>query len=79
MRPIQFHADSLVTLLRRERIATIDQLKATLGTSVDMTVFRKLREVPYHPSYSHRGRYYALNDVAHCGGQGRAPNPEQLH
>ena len=64
MRPVQFHADSLVTLLRRERIATIEQLKATLGTSVDMTVFRKLREISYHTSYSHRGRYYTLDDVA---------------
>jgi len=70
MRPIQFHADRLVTLLRRERIATIEQLKATLGTSVDMTVFRKLREIPYHTSYSHRGRYYALDDVAHFDQRG---------
>ncbi len=46
MRPVQFHADRLVTLLRRERIATIEQLKAALGTAVDMTVFRKLREIP---------------------------------
>ncbi len=44
MRPLQFHADSLVVLLRKKRIATIEQLKAALGTSVDMTVFRKLRE-----------------------------------
>lgn len=64
MRPIRFQADSLVTLLRRERIATMDQLKATLGTSVDMTVFRKLRTIPYRTSYSHRGRYYTLDEVA---------------
>lgn len=64
MRPVQFHADRLVTLLRRERIATIEQLKAALGTAVDMTVFRKLREIPYHTSYSHRGRYYALDERA---------------
>jgi len=63
MRPIQFHADSLVALLRRQRIATIEQLKAALGSPVDMTVFRKLREIPYHTSYSHRGRYYALDQV----------------
>lgn len=63
MRPVRFHADSVVALLRRERIATIEQLKAALGTSVDMTVFRKLREIPYHTSYSHRGRYYALDEV----------------
>lgn len=64
MRPIRFQADSIVTLLRRERIATMDQLKAALGTSVDMTVFRKLRTIPYRTSYSHRGRYYALDEVA---------------
>jgi hypothetical protein len=63
MRPVQFHADNLVTVLRRERIATMDQLKAALGTSVDMTVFRKLRTIPYRTSYSHRGRYYALDEV----------------
>jgi len=64
MRPFQFQAENLVALLRRERIATMDQLKATLGTSVDMTVFRKLRTIPYRTSYSHRGRFYALDEVA---------------
>ncbi len=64
MRPVQFQADRVVALLRRKQIATIEQLKAALGTSVDMTVFRKLREIRYHTSYSHRGRYYALDEVA---------------
>ena len=64
MRPVQFQVDSVVALLRRQRIATIEQLKIALGTSVDMTVFRKLREVRYHTSYSHRGRYYALGETA---------------
>jgi hypothetical protein len=64
MRPVQFQVDSVVALLRRQRIATIEQLKAALGTTVDMTVFRKLREIRYHTSYSHRGRYYALGEVA---------------
>jgi len=70
MRPVQFHSDSLVSLLRQERIATIEQLKAALGTSVDMTVFRKLREIPYHTSYSHRGRYYALDEVTRFDARG---------
>jgi hypothetical protein len=35
-------------------------MKAALGTSVDMTVFRKLRELSYLSSYSHRGKFYAL-------------------
>jgi hypothetical protein len=64
MRPAQFQADSIVTLLRRVRIATMDQLKTTLGTSVDMTVFRKLRTIAYRTSYSHSGRYYTLDEVA---------------
>lgn len=64
MRPVQFHSDRIVALLRRKRIATIGQLKAALGTSVDMTVFRKLRRIRYHTSYSHRGRYYALDEIA---------------
>ena len=52
MRPARFHADVLRRALRREKIATIDQLKAALGTVVDMTVFRKLREIAYHTSWS---------------------------
>lgn len=63
MRPVQFPADRLISLLQRERVATMEQLKAALGTSVAMTVFRKLREIPYHSSYSHCGRYYALDAV----------------
>ena len=70
MRPVQFQADSLVTLLRRVRIATMDQLKGALGTTVDMTVFRKLRTLAYRTSYSHRGRYYALDEVAHFDQRG---------
>ncbi len=64
MRRVQFHAERLVAVLRKTRIATIEQLKAAVGTSVDMTVFRKLREISYHTSYSHRGRYYVLDEVA---------------
>jgi hypothetical protein len=70
MRPAQFHADRLVALLRQERIATIDQLKEALGTFVDMSVFRKLREIPYRTSYSHRGRYYALDEVIRFDARG---------
>ena len=62
MRPEQFHADSIVALLRKQRIATLDGIKDALGTRVDMTVFRKLREIDYVRSYSHRGKYYALQE-----------------
>jgi hypothetical protein len=34
----------------------LTELKLALGTSVDVTVFRKLRQLDYLSSYSHRGR-----------------------
>jgi hypothetical protein len=34
-----------------------------LGTTVRMTVFRKLAELPYLTSYSHRGKYYSLKPL----------------
>lgn len=40
------------------------QLKAVLGTQTDLTVFRKLRQLGYHSSYSHRGKYYTLDEIA---------------
>jgi hypothetical protein len=64
MRTVQFSSKSLVALFQRQRIATMQDLKKALGTKVDRTVFRKLREVPYFTSYSHRGKYYAIHDFA---------------
>ncbi len=64
MRPLVFSADPLRQFLRRNRIATLPQLKHALGTEADITVFRKLKELSYHTSYSHRGRFYTLAEVA---------------
>jgi len=49
--------------LRERNIATMPELKAVLSTEVDLTVFRKLRELDYHSSYSHRGKYYTLDEL----------------
>jgi hypothetical protein len=46
------------------------ELKAALGTKVDMTVFRKLREIPYLSSYSHSGKFYTLRELAKFDGRG---------
>jgi len=43
---------------------TSGDLKHALGTSSDATVFRKLSELDYHSSYSHRGRFYTLGEIA---------------
>jgi len=47
MRPTVFSADVLRQFLRRNRIATLPQLKQLLGTEADITVFRKLKELSY--------------------------------
>jgi hypothetical protein len=64
MRPTEFPADAIVALLRKRKIATMPELMAALGTHSRRTVFRKLRELPCRTSYSHRGSYYTLEDVA---------------
>jgi hypothetical protein len=70
MRPSSFPSDALRQLLHRNRIATLEELKAALGTQVTVTVFRKLKLLDYLTSYSHRGRYYALREVARFDADG---------
>ena len=65
MRPAEFSTDHLTTLLRRQTIATLPELMAALGTEAKRTVFRKLRTLAYRSSYSHRGRYYTLDELTH--------------
>jgi hypothetical protein len=64
MRPAVFSADVLRRFLRRNRVATLAQLKQLLGTEADITVFRKLKELSYRTSYSHRGSFYTLDEIA---------------
>jgi hypothetical protein len=64
MRPERYHQEDLVSLLRQRKIATMDDLKQALGTSADATVFRKLSGLAYRTSYSHRGRFYTLDELA---------------
>ncbi len=63
MRVERFTTDDLVALLRRQKIATMDEMKATLGARGDATIFRKLAKLAYRTSYSHRGRYYTLDEI----------------
>jgi hypothetical protein len=64
MRPLSFRPDDLRALRLRNKIATLDELKSALGTLVDVTVFRKLKPLKYLTSYSHRGRFYTLREIA---------------
>ena len=63
MRTPFFLSDPLRKFLRANKIATLPELKQGLGTTVDTTVFRKLKELSYRSSYSHRGRYYTLAEI----------------
>lgn len=60
----------MVAVFRRSTIATLSDLKAALGTPVDVTVFRKLKALGYRSSYSHRGGYYTLNEIARFNDMG---------
>ncbi len=63
MRTPSLHAERLLQLLRRRKIATMAECKKALGTKVDVSVFRKLKPLGYRSSYSHRGSYYTLQQI----------------
>ena len=54
----------LKAFLESEQIATLEALKSELRTTGTMTVFRRLKELGYLTSYSHRGKYYTLGEIA---------------
>ena len=70
MAHLRFLRQDLVHFLKQNKIATLPELKAALGTPVDVTVFRKLKEIGYLSSYSHRGRYYTLAETPVFDAQG---------
>lgn len=64
MRPTTFDAKALRRHLLRHKIADLSELKTALGTSTALTVFRKLKSLQYLSSYTHRGRFYTLPEIA---------------
>jgi hypothetical protein len=70
MRPTSFDPSVLRQHLRRHKIADLPELKRTLGTETDLTVFRKLKQLGYLASYTHRGRFYTLPEIAHFDDHG---------
>ncbi len=70
MRPTTFDASVLRQHLRRRKISELPELKRVLGTDTDLTVFRKLKELGYLASYTHRGRFYTLSELARFDDRG---------
>jgi hypothetical protein len=64
MNVVHLSADRIVDLFGDQKVVTMPQLKAALGTNVAVTVFRKLSALPYRSSYSHCGAYYTLDSLA---------------
>lgn len=65
-----FSSDTVHAFLHDESIATLAQLKDALETTGTMTVFRKLKGLGYLSSYSHRGKYYTLQEIPDFDAQG---------
>jgi len=63
MKTERYSPRALKKLLKAQKIASMVELKEALGTNVDVTVFRKLAELGYLTSYSHRGQYYTLEKI----------------
>ena len=65
MRPAAFSADTIIALLRKQTIASLPEVMAALGAGVSRrTAFRKLKDLAARTSYSHRGGYYTLDELA---------------
>ena len=48
---------------KKNKIATMPELLDLLSATVRMTIFRRLSELGYLSSYSHKGQYYTLPSV----------------
>lgn len=70
MKTVTYHASTIQEYLKDKQVATLDDLKCELGTNVSMTVFRKLKELQYLSSCSHRGMYYTLEGIANFDDNG---------
>ncbi len=60
----------LAEFLKQKKISTMQELKKVVGTDVSMTIYRMLKKLSYRTSYSHNGRYYALNKTLKFNEQG---------
>jgi len=64
MNKTKYHLQDIRDFFDAHKIATLDQLKATLGNPARCTLFRKLAQLEYLSSYSHRGKFYTLRSIA---------------
>ena len=70
MNKTKYSIQTIEEFLGHHKIATFDQLKTALDNPARCTIFRKLAELEYLSSYSHRGKYYTLRSIARFGALG---------
>ena len=70
MKTPKYNSADIKLFFDKHKIATLDQLKQSLDSPSRCTIFRKLEELQYISSYSHRGKYYTLKSIARFSDQG---------
>jgi len=70
MRKERFPAKELLSLFKRKKVSDLAEIKESLGTQSTMTAFRKLKQLCYFTSYSHRGKYYTIKDITEFNNKG---------
>jgi len=53
----------LIEFFQSEKVLGLGMVKEIIGTTSRMTVFRMLKALGYHSSYSHAGKYYTLCSI----------------
>ena len=70
MNKTKYSIKAIKEVLKHHKIATFEQLQKALGNPARCTIFRKLAELAYLSSYSHRGKYYTLKSIARFSAMG---------
>lgn len=64
MNKTKYSPKAIEKFLKQRKIATLDQIITAMDNPARSTIFRKLEQLEYLSSYSHRGKYYTLRSVA---------------
>lgn len=64
------HSDALFSVFQSKKVLDLDEIKNALKTGSTMTAFRKLKQLSYLSSYSHRGKFYTLKEIVNFNDKG---------
>lgn len=62
--------EALKAMFRKKKVLTIQDLFKLLETTSRMTIHRYMKKIDYLTSYSHKGQYYTLKEIALFDEQG---------